>query len=305
MKTIPIALAAHYQQEVTTLAYCLKITNRFGDVGGFTSHDQLIQVGVDGYSPGFDLSSLASSASLAVDNMELTIFPPTGQVLNNGLIVGRWDNSAVEIFEVNYNDTSVINVLKRGTLGQVQFKDTHWVIEFRSLAQALQQTQGIVTQKTCRARLGDAKCTLDVTPFTVTGTIDSSADRRSFVDAARTEADDYFAEGLLTITASANAAMVGLEHKVKTNAAGVFQLSLPMPFDMSTGDTYSMVAGCMKRLTEDCKTKFANVVNFQGEPDLPGLDALTKQGAATTQPASTPALPAEGNPDTGSGGGGE
>ena len=56
----------------------------------------------------------------------------------------------------------------------------------------------------------------------------------------------------------------------------LFTLTLPFPFDAAIGDTYSAIAGCRKRLTEDCKTRFANVLNFQGEPHLPGIDLLTK-----------------------------
>jgi hypothetical protein len=48
-----------------------------------------------------------------------------------------------------------------------------------------------------------------------------------------------------------------------------------MPYAIQIGDTFSAVAGCQKRLAEDCGTKFSNVVNFGGEPHLPGIDALT------------------------------
>ncbi len=45
--------------------------------------------------------------------------------------------------------------------------------------------------------------------------------------------------------------------------------------DIQVGDTFDVIAGCRKRLTEDCKVKFNNVLNFQGEPHLPGIDRLT------------------------------
>jgi hypothetical protein len=41
------------------------------------------------------------------------------------------------------------------------------------------------------------------------------------------------------------------------------------------GDTYSVHAGCRKRLAEDCLAKFDNVLNFQGEPHRPTVDDLT------------------------------
>jgi len=36
------------------------------------------------------------------------------------------------------------------------------------------------------------------------------------------------------------------------------------------------VAGCRKRLDEDCRLKFDNVLNFQGEPHRPTVDAITE-----------------------------
>ena len=43
-----------------------------------------------------------------------------------------------------------------------------------------------------------------------------------------------------------------------------------MPFTVAAGNTYSLVAGCTKRFTEDCGTKFNNKVNHRGYPHLPG-----------------------------------
>lgn len=56
---------------------------------------------------------------------------------------------------------------------------------------------------------------------------------------------------------------------------GVITLSLPMLLTVAVGNSFSIVAGCRKRLAEDCVAKFNNVLNFQGEPHLPGIDQLT------------------------------
>lgn len=84
---------------------------------------------------------------------------------------------------------------------------------------------------------------------------------------------DYYAEGVITFTSGANA---GLSQKVKTHIVGnVLSLSLPMLSTVAPGDALSIYGGCRKRLAEDCIAKFNNVLNFQGEPHLPGIDALT------------------------------
>lgn len=277
MKVIPILLASHYAQETTTLCVCLKVTRRDLQVFGFTSLDRAIEIGGLTYQPGFDVSSLASSESLAVDNLELTIIPDD-QLPAEDLIAGLWNNAAFEVFRVNWEDPAGgVDVLKRGSTGEVQVRDGVYVVEFRSLSQALQQTQGAATLKTCRARLGDERCRKDLAAFTYDGTITAAASRLVFTDVTRGEPSKWFAEGTLTFTSGLCA---GYSQKVKAfNAGGQFTMSLPMPFNVAPGDAYTVVAGCLKRLT-DCRDKFDNVLNFQGEPHLPGMDAITKPGGA-------------------------
>jgi uncharacterized phage protein (TIGR02218 family) len=137
----------------------------------------------------------------------------------------------------------------------------------------------MVTQKTCRANFADfpeprlnAPCRLDPADWTVAGEISTLTSNQVFADDSRSEPDDWFGDGILTWTTGLNA---GYRQKVKTYTDdGEITLMLPMLFEVQVGDTYEMIAGCRKRLLEDCKAKFDNVLNFQGEPHLMGVDAL-------------------------------
>jgi uncharacterized phage protein (TIGR02218 family) len=51
----------------------------------------------------------------------------------------------------------------------------------------------------------------------------------------------------------------------------ILELFLQMPFDIEIGDTARVYRGCDKILST-CLTPFANVVNFRGEPYVPGAD---------------------------------
>jgi hypothetical protein len=57
--------------------------------------------------------------------------------------------------------------------------------------------------------------------------------------------------------------------------AGTATLYLPTPRPVGVGDRCLIYPGCAKRALEDCKGKFGNILNFRGEPYLPGLDLLT------------------------------
>jgi uncharacterized phage protein (TIGR02218 family) len=281
VKSPPVNLAAHYLQGTTTLAHLLKITRTDGAVYAFTSADADVTIsGASGNvtylsAPGMDVSSIAISAGFAVDNLELTTLDDGTTFTRADVLTGKWRNAAFTLSRYNWQaPADGVDVLMAGTVGEVTINRTSVVAELRGLQQYLQQPIGSVSSKTCRARLGDALCTEALGPWTVTGTLTSVTSQQVFTDSTRAEAADYFTEGLITFTSGACA---GLSAKVKTHAAGgVLTLALPVILQLVAGDAYSLVAGCRKRLAEDCAAKFNNVINFQGEPHLPGVDALTK-----------------------------
>lgn len=277
MKTPPVNLANHYLLGTTTLAHLLKITRTDGAVYAFTSADSDVSISGTTYlsAPGMDVSEIVIRAGLAVDNLELTTLDDGSTFTRADVLTGKWRNAAFTLARYNWQaPADGVDVLMVGTVGEVTLKRTSVVAELRGLQQYLQQPIGSVSSKTCRARLGDALCTKALGPFTFTGTLTSVTSQQLITDSTRAEAAGYFDEGLITFTSGACA---GLTAKVKSHATGgVLTLSLPLILQVLAGDTYSLVAGCRKRLAEDCAAKFNNVINFQGEPHLPGVDALTQ-----------------------------
>ncbi len=85
----------------------------------------------------------------------------------------------------------------------------------------------------------------------------------------------YFDFGVITFTSGLN---IGQSMEIKSYVPGQVTLQLPMPYQCVIGDTFSIKAGCAKSLIQDCKTKFNNVVNFGGQPYLPGIDRLAYIG---------------------------
>jgi uncharacterized phage protein (TIGR02218 family) len=61
--------------------------------------------------------------------------------------------------------------------------------------------------------------------------------------------------------------------KAWTQATGRAELFLPMGYAIRVGDLFRIHPGCDKRL-DTCITRFANVLNFRGEPYVPGQDAI-------------------------------
>jgi uncharacterized phage protein (TIGR02218 family) len=277
-RTIGASLLAHMQGGETTLAWGCKITRADGTVIGLTSHDVDVTISAVSYAatPGLDVAALVSAAGFAVDNTEATMLEDGVIFTREDILAGRWDGAAFELFRFNWADTTMgRDVVKVGTFGNIAPKRGAYTAELRGLRQKLQGSVINLTQPTCRNRLGDARCGVNIGTGgrTVTGSLTSVTSQQVVVDSTRAEAADFFTAGVITFTSGDN---TGLSFKVKTHAGGgTLTLALPAVLPFLAGDTYSMVRGCRKRLAEDCVATFANGVNFNGEPHLPGVDQVT------------------------------
>lgn len=283
-KTVPANLQAVYDTRAGIIAYGLRLTRTDGEVFGWTSADIDASIGGVDYvaAPGLDVQSWSTSAGLAVDNTEITVLADDALITRIDILAGVWNNAAFYLFRYNAEDPSDgVEPIGAGTLGELTPRRGAYVAELRGLQQYLQQPVGAVSTKTCRARFADwpqavsdtVKCRLAHGDWTETGTVTGVTSRQVFQDTGRAEAADHFGEGILTWTSGNND---GQRAKVKLYAAdGTFTLLLPMLRDVQVGDTYSVIAGCRKRLDEDCVARFGNAVNFQAEPHRPTLDAIT------------------------------
>jgi uncharacterized phage protein (TIGR02218 family) len=271
-RSIPGPFLTHLQQAVNTDAWAIEITRTDAQVFRWTTHDEDKTIDGNVYSsqPGVDLSQWVNTADLAVDNAEATVLPDA-DITRADLVAGVWDGAAWRVIHFNWADTSQFYVYKRGKFGQFNPRRDSFVAELRDLRQAIQPDTTWIFQPGCRYRLGDSRCTVDLGPFTVTGSVTSAASSRVFTDTTRTEPDNWFREGVLTWTSGANS---GRSQKIVAYAANTFTFALPMVNAILNGDAYSVIAGCEKTLAA-CRDKFNNVLNYGGEPDKPMVDELS------------------------------
>src|SRR5208282_842282 len=84
----------------------------------------------------------------------------------------------------------------------------------------------------------------------------------------------YFDNGVVTWLTGNNA---GLSMEVQSYVPGQVILFQPMPYLIQVGDTYTISAGCDYSFAT-CKARFNNVLNFRGEPYVPGVDQIIQVG---------------------------
>jgi uncharacterized phage protein (TIGR02218 family) len=283
MKVLGAALDAHLRSGATTLCWCWRLTRRDGVTFGFTDHDTALTFDATAFeaSAGFTASDIKDGVGLSVDNLEVTGALSSATLTEDDLSAGRYDDARVEIFRVNWADTSQRVLMRSGSLGEVRRAGTAFAAEVRGLQHYLQQPKGRLFQNTCDADLGDARCTVNLAlpAYRGTATIASVISARKFTVTGLSEfAPDFFSRGLAAFTSGASSGLK-IEVKVHFKSASVVTIELWAEAEGPpvVGDTFTVTAGCDKRFAT-CKSRFANAVNFRGFPEMPGNAFLTKVG---------------------------
>lgn len=275
-KTIGSSLQSHLSGEVTSIAHCLKLVLKNTTVMGFTDHDQDIVYDGVTYesSTAYNLSSLASSSNLSVDKIDIEAVLDSSYITAADLRAGKYDFAEWYLFIVNWKDTTMGKLdLSRGWLGKTEIGKHRYFTEANTIFQALDQNIVELIGPACRANLGDARCGVNLIAYSIGSTVTSVSSNQIFTDTAITTANLYM-HGKLTWT-SGNNNGYSVEVKSQTSS-GVFTLKAPMPNIIQVGDVYSVYQGCDKTLSR-C-IAFNNVLNFRGEPWLPGIGRLMQYG---------------------------
>jgi uncharacterized phage protein (TIGR02218 family) len=281
MKAISPALQAHLDTGTTTLAWCWRLTRRDGVVFGFTDHDRALEFDGTAFEPeaGMTASELRHGSELAVDAQDAEGALSSERITESDIAAGPWDGAEVEVWRVNWQDTSQRVLLRRGAIGQIRRGRLAFVAEMRSLAHVLGQTVGRVFQATCDATLGDACCRVDLEAEAFRGegvVVDVLRDRAFRVSDLWAFEAGLFALGAVEWSSGANAGMrfEVAQHDVIEASVTLTLMQAPVR-PVAVGDALVVRAGCDKRM-ETCAGRFANAVNFRGFPHIPGNDAVIR-----------------------------
>jgi uncharacterized phage protein (TIGR02218 family) len=261
------------KQPLTALAFCWRLARRDGVVLGFTSHDQDLIVGGLLYraTPGMAPSSIERTSALDGDMVDLKGVLTSDAIRDDDLAAGRWDGARLALFAVNWEDPDSDTVpLVRGTLGTVTQDGASFTVALNGPTQMLDGPVHVVTSPDCRATLGDRQCRIDMAGQSQIVTVAAALGADVTVEEALPAGG--FAFGRLRWIDGANA---GLSSAIIIQDGPLLLLEEVAPFPVPTGTRAEIVQGCDRRFAT-CTARFANAVNFRGEPHLPGNDLLTR-----------------------------
>jgi uncharacterized phage protein (TIGR02218 family) len=307
LKSIPTELQTHLSGSVTTLAVCWRVERQDGVLILGTEHDRDIIVEADSPSAtlsgtyvaqaGITGSDVRSTSDMAVDNMEVQ------GAINNGDIslvdlsaadieAGLFDHATVTLFLCNWQapDEGQV-ILRTGNIGEIRrTSEYQYHTELRGLAQRLSQKIVRTYGSGCDAEFGDSRCTVDVAALTLTGTVNTVTSNREFtVTLSLGHTVGAFDGGLITWTSGDNDTFSMEVRKEDLSPINNFNLYLPMPRDIQSGDTFTIQPGCDKSAAM-CKGAYSNLVNFRGHGAwVPGIGELGVFGGQTSERRSQPA----------------
>jgi uncharacterized phage protein (TIGR02218 family) len=266
-----------YTQPLTTLAFLWRVERSDGIALGFTSHDcDLVRDGfVYRAAPGMVPSAIRLSDGFDADDVDLDGALTSGAFTEHDLRAGRWDGARLKLSAVDWADPDAeAVVLVRGTFGSVALRDGQFSVGLRGVAAVFDRAVAEETSPACRATLGDRRCRVDLAGRRRRVAVVGIAGSVVTLDAAPA-ADGAHDFGTLRWI---DGALAGIEARILASAGTTLSLADAPPASLALPVAVELLEGCDRQLAT-CRDRFANVVNFQGEPHLPGNDLLTRYGS--------------------------
>lgn len=273
-------LAEALGSEVTTLAFLWKLTRGDGVVLGFTSHDRDILLGGVEYlaNPGMTPSAVSIGNAFSADSMEVEGVLDAATIREIDLDVGRWDGARVELFACDWGrpEAGVLRLMA-GSIGDVSRQafgaGSGFAVELISEIAVLGRYGAPACSPLCRAELGDARCRVDMEERWIDIALADSGEDWVVPEAALADPDHY-TDGRLRILTGP---MAGLDRRLAQVSSAAIHLEEPVYGSGLAGARARLWEGCDKRFAT-CSARFGNFLAFDGEPHVPGDDALVRYG---------------------------
>ncbi len=278
MSNTPSGLHDHLASAATTLCRCWRLVRRDGRQFAFTDHDEPLSFSGVSFVPteAPTASAMEQTTGLAVDNSEAVGALSHAGLTERDILAGRFDAAKVETWLVNWSDPRQRRLQFRGEIGEIERSGGAFRAELRGLTEDLNQPQGRLYQRPCRAVLGDRECGVDLGDpaysLEVALTAPPAGTVLTLPDVDKPAG--WFGRGTVEVLDGGAAGDRRLVKADQRTAEGR-QLSLwdALPGEVATGTGVRVTAGCNKSAAM-CRAKFGNMVNHRGFPFLPSEDWL-------------------------------
>jgi uncharacterized phage protein (TIGR02218 family) len=262
-----------FSAELEGTATYWRVARRDGVTLGFTSHDRDIWLNglLHRAAPGMLPSAVRRTADLGADSVDVQGALTHDAIASGDLATGLFDGALVELGIADW-ETGDMASLYRGEIGAISEEAAGFSAELLSAKAQLDIDPVPRTSPTCRARFCGPGCTLSAARFTHelrVAAVDLAANAVSFIAGPPAES---FRDGVLRWIDGPQA---GRANTVVSAEDGMLVLEQLLDPALAPGTLARLTEGCDHTIAT-CAGRFANAINFQGEPFLPGNDLLTR-----------------------------
>jgi uncharacterized phage protein (TIGR02218 family) len=259
------------QQDTVVIAELIEFTHSTQMFRWTTSNDKIVSSGYT-YIPfaGGTGGGIEESIDLGISTIDFVVIN-SGNELDPIIQANELDMALMTVRRVHVStpDGGSIEIY-RGKVGDYGVTRQQISGQARNFFNSINiQWPPYTYMDQCAWRFGGAGCGINTTSYTVVSTASpvSSGYRLGANCAINSISNGYYNKGRFTFTSGANS---GTARSVRNHtAAGLIEFSHAYPYNISSGDTFSLYPGCSKRLIDDCTSKYNNVRNALAFPWIP------------------------------------
>lgn len=263
-----------FDRELDTVATFWRVYRRDGIMLAFTSHDRDLTFNGIAHraAPGMVPAAIRLTADLSEDSAEVQGALSHATIREQDLAAGLFDHAAIEIGAVDW-ELLDSHVIYSGRLGRIEDDRRSFTAELRSAKRQLDEDLVPRTSPTCRALFCGPGCGVSAAAVTTTQTLaDIDLDANTVLFGGIEPGD--FVDGQLRFL---DGPQSGISFGIISADVNGLVLDRQLVEGTPIGTRVELREGCDHTLTT-CASRFANAVNFRGEPFLPGNDLLTRYG---------------------------
>ncbi len=262
-----------FATELEGVAIYWRVERRDGLALGFTTHDRDLRFDGLLYSsaPGMVPSAIKLGAGFEADTAEVRGALSSDAITEDDLVEGRYDGAYIEVGLVDW-ETLERATLYSGDIGPLSIQGNAFECELKSLKSVLEQDLVPRTSPACRAQFCGPGCGLSAPRYThevALADYDPASSRLRFQGGPSPEALMWGSVRWIDGPHAGSFAPI-----LDATEEGLL-LDMTLSSNLLPGTRLSVREGCDHTFAT-CADRFANSINFQGEPFLPGNDALLR-----------------------------
>lgn len=269
MRTLSQPLLDALADPTAVIPTYTKITRRDGVVLRLVDLDVDSSYAGETYSSsgGQERSAVQFTSGLSADNVDVNGVYDSELIDEGQLLAGAFNYAAVEVFLAVHNSPTLEKiVLLQGYFGEFSYDMGRYKMSVNVYNYGFSHSIGAVTSPTSRSLLGSPREPVNLAAYQINTTI-IAVDSPNVLRVAAT-VNSAYNDGVAFFTTGAAS---GLEAEILDAAGNVVTLFLPMTVVAAVGDGVRLTQGYDGSRAQ-CSSKFNNLLNFNGEPDLPGQD---------------------------------